>query len=238
MRLSIKIVFFLFGTLNLFAQDCKAKLIINTDFSPIIFVDDSLISNSQYSEFELSAGYHKIIVSENENYYNKEVIKDYIILNNCDIVEKKYSLEKETFMDSNPQDAAVFYNDSLIGFTPILLNKSIKNLTLKKENYLDFQLDIDNYQNKIIINLIRLNEVNSQRFFSSTLFKLLTGAALTLSAVSVYYKLKADDKFDEYKKSKNQQLLDETNKYDTISDITFIGLQINLGYIIYRLLTE
>ncbi len=61
---------------------------------------------------------------------------------------------------------------------------------------------------------------------------------MVLGAVTAYFKLKADDKFDEYKYSGDKKFLDETNRFDTISGISLALFQINFGYIIYRFLAE
>lgn len=239
MRLFIKLFFIVAVLFNTYAQDCKSKLIITTEFQPIIFINDSLISNSDKNEIELPNGFYKITVKENTNFYNSEVIIDSVNLVNCSLVEKKYSAAKKIFLDSNPQDAAVFFNDSLIGYTPMLIKNDYKELVIKKQGYFNYELNIDDYKNKVFVNLISLGQPSQQqKFFNTTLFKVLSGTAIALGAVTAYYKLKADDKFDEYKRSRNKQLLNETNRYDTISGITFTAMQINLGYLLYRLLSE
>ena len=45
-------------------------------------------------------------------------------------------------------------------------------------------------------------------------------------------------KFDEYQIVGDPALLDQTDKYDLISGITFTALQINFGLIIYLFLTD
>ncbi len=239
MRLFIKLFFIVAILINAYAQDCKSKLIITTEFQPMIFINDSLISNSDKTEIELPDGFYKITVKENTILYNSEVIIDSVNLLNCSVIEKKYSSVKKIFLDSNPQDAAVFHNDSLIGYTPILIKNDYEELIIKKQGYFNYELNIDDYKNKIFVNLISLGQTSEQqKFFNTTLFKVLSGTAIALGAVTAYYKLKADDKFDEYKRSRNKQLLDETNRYDTISGITFAAMQINLGFLLYRLLSE
>lgn len=87
---------------------------------------------------------------------------------------------------------------------------------------------------------IYLNEYEQKKenFSSSYLFKGLITGAVALGVSAAYFKLKADDKFDYYKKTKEQKLLDETRKFDLYSGICFSALQVNLGFLIYYFLIE
>jgi hypothetical protein len=57
-------------------------------------------------------------------------------------------------------------------------------------------------------------------------------------ATTAYYKLEADDKFDEYKITGNPELVDEIDNYDLISAATLVALEVNIGLIIYFFLTD
>lgn len=77
-----------------------------------------------------------------------------------------------------------------------------------------------------------------ESFFSSGTFKLLLGSAVVLGGIAAYYKIQADKKYDDYLRSKNESLLNEVNRLDLYSGISFGLLQINFGYLIYKFLTE
>ena len=64
------------------------------------------------------------------------------------------------------------------------------------------------------------------------------GTMVALGVTTAYLKLKADDKFAEYKITGDPDLLEQTNKLDTLSAITFVALQINFGTIIYLFLVD
>ncbi|PKL82907.1 MAG: hypothetical protein CVV24_07730 [Ignavibacteriae bacterium HGW-Ignavibacteriae-3] len=78
----------------------------------------------------------------------------------------------------------------------------------------------------------------SNIFFNSGTFKILLGSAAVLGGVAAYLKIKADRKYDEYLLIKNQSILDEVNRLDLYSGISFGLLQINFGYLIYKFLTD
>ena len=75
-------------------------------------------------------------------------------------------------------------------------------------------------------------------FYEKDIFKILTAGIVVLGATTAYFKLEADNKFKEYENSGNNNLLDETRKYDLISGITFAALQINFGLLLYYFLIE
>ncbi len=240
MKLFINIcLIYIFLIININAQDCKSKLIIQSDsVSVYVFINDSLITKTKSSEIDLPDGRYNIKLVGDNKIWNSRIKDEIISLNNCESKTIKYSADYETYLDSNPQDAFVFVGDSLIGNTPMFVNKSLKNVLLKKSGYSDYNLSNLNSNHSIKVNLDFIGVEKQKSFFTSTAFKILAGTALALGATAAYFKLKADNKFDEYKLNRDKSLLDETNKYDLISGISFTALQLNLGFIIYKLFSE
>lgn len=239
MKWYIKITSYLLLSFYAIGQDCKSKLTIDTDLpNTRIFINDSLVTELNHYEYELNKGCYKITVLENSDKWNAQKFVEYIYLNDCSEEKLFYSSSKNIYLDSNPQDAYVFEGDSLIGSTPLFLDSKIKNIILRKTGYSDVNFENNFSSNKINIDLQFIGQQKQEKFISSTAFKILAGTAIALGAVTAYYKLKADDKFDEYHFSGDQKLLDQTRKFDVISGITFTAMQINLGYILFRFLTE
>jgi hypothetical protein len=239
MKLYFKILFLLYAGIFLNAQDCKSRLIINSDSTLVnIFINDSLVNTSKQSEIQLLNGKYFVKILEANKIWGANYLIDTLELKNCETRIINFKPGKEVYLDSNPQDAYVFYGDSLIGSTPVFINKAYSNLLLKKSGYADYNYSNNNSNNRIKVNLKFIGQEKKESFFSSTSFKILAGTAVALGAVTAYFKLKADNRFEDYKISRDQNLLDQTNKYDLISGITFTALQINLGYLIYKLFTE
>lgn len=239
MKLLNRLIFVFLVTSKLFSQDCNPTLVITTDF-PLtqIFINDSLVSESNNLEIELTRGTYKILVMENSDRYDALTFLDSLTVNDCKTYNLNYTKSKKVYLDTNPQDAYVFRGDSLIGNTPIFINGNLLPITLKKNGYEDFLLQKEKINDRIMINLNFNGQPKEESFFSTNTFYVLTGTAVLLGAITAHYKLKADDKFDEYKLTKNKNLLDETDRYDLISGITFTAMQINIGFILYKLLSE
>lgn len=141
-------------------------------------------------------------------------------------------------LNSNPQDAYVFFNDSLIGYTPIFLSSKNQNITLKKNGYNNINISFDEIGTGKIFQLEYNGQQKEKTFFEKDIFKILTAGIVVLGGATAYFKLKADNKFEDYEFSGDPKSLDETRKYDLISGITFTALQINFGLLLYYFLIE
>ncbi|MCL6495546.1 MAG: hypothetical protein K6T54_12305 [Ignavibacterium sp.] len=220
------------------AQDCHNTLKIISDISEVnIFINDSLISTSGKLELELEDGSYSITAVENSEKWNPITFNDTLVLSGCETRIVNYNFTSGILLETIPSDVYVYSDETLIGFTPLKVPKNIQELKLSKPGYIEKKILLED--NSIQIVKLDFNgKIKSEPFVNTTLFKVLTGSAIALGAVTAYFKLKADDKFDEYRFSGNKKFLDETNKYDTISGISLALFQINFGYIIYRFLAE
>lgn len=156
------------------------------------------------------------------------------IIDSLDSKAKK----EEVLLNSSPQDAYVFYKDSLIGNTPLFVQSIFKNVTLRKNGYDDINILFSDITPGKVFSMNYNGQEKEKSFFEKEVFKILTAGIVVLGAATAYFKLKADNKFEEYEFSGNSKLLDETRKYDLISGITFTALQINFGFLLYYFLIE
>lgn len=233
-------IFFIVIWLSIFvySQDCKNLLIINSDISEIkVQLNDSPISFSGKRELELPDGEYIIVAEDVSGRWNAKIFSDTIKLAGCETKSINYFFQSDILLETIPSDAYVFSSDSLLGSTPLKFSRNLQQLKITKPGYLEKQISLTD--EKIQTVKLEFNGlVKSEPFVNTTLFKVLTGSAVVLGAVTAYFKLKADDKYDEYKYSGDKKFLDETNRFDTISGISLALFQINFGYIIYRFLAE
>lgn len=106
--------------------------------------------------------------------------------------------------------------------------------SLKLNSVTKMTLPISNVK----IEKIKLSYDDNNGFFKSTTFKVMLGSAVLLGGTSAYFKIKGDKKYETYLINKDQQLLDEVNRYDLYSGIAFGLLQINFGYLLYKFIIE
>lgn len=239
MILYFKILLFLLPFSFLYSQDCKSKIIIETDLKAVnILINDSLVSVDNQFQAELKNGKYKIVIMENSDRYDSKLFVDTIELKNCEEKRLSFFSQDKFYLDSSPQDAYVYSGDSLIGNTPLFIPQSLAELKLIKPEYAEKIVYRQKLSSNNLVILEYAGKKKDESFFNSAAFKILTGTAIILGAASAYYKIKADNSFDDYQFSGNKKKLDETNKYDVVSGVTFTALQINFGYILYRFLTE
>lgn len=241
MNLFIKIalISIAFFTINLFSQDCKAKLLISCDIDNVnILINDKLAGSSKEFEIELKNGVYKIIVMENSDRWDAKTFVDTINVVNCDDIQLNYSFGSRVLLDTDPGDATVFSGDSLLGYTPLFLNGGLNSLRIEKTGYETRSVDYSTFGLKNTIPLKFIGKIEKESFIDKTLFKVLVGSMIVLGAVTAYYKIEADNSFEEYEFTGDPALLDRTDKFDLISGITFAAFQINFGVIIYYFLAD
>ncbi|MEJ2196126.1 MAG: hypothetical protein P8X73_14870 [Ignavibacteriaceae bacterium] len=224
---------------NSLPQECKALLTIQSDIEEIfVFVDDTLAGNGKTVDINLEPGSYKIVTTENTRLWDARSFIDTLEIEFCENINLKYKFNSEVLLNSEPQDAQVFSNDSLMGYTPLLIPMEFDRIRLEKFGY---ETAIVNYAEFNENQPVRLNftgEIDEGKFFDKTLFKVLVGSMLALGVATAYFKLEADTKFDEYQITGDDELLTQTNRLDEISGVTFVAMQINFGLIIYFFLVE
>ena len=227
------------GNLNIFAQDCKAHLTIKSDIENIIvFVDDTLAGSGNTVDIELDLGFHIIVAAENSDRWDAITFIDTLNVKDCKDLFLKYKFSSDVLLNSDPQDVHVFSNDSLIGYTPLMIPMGLNNIRLEKPGYETTMVDYSDFDRNQPVHLNFTGEIDDGNFFDKTLFKVLVGSMLALGAATAYFKLEADNKFDEYLITGDDELLAQTDRLDTISAVTFVALQINFGLIIYFFLVD
>ncbi|MBK9099709.1 MAG: hypothetical protein IPM14_16695 [bacterium] len=233
------LLIYLFYDFSGFAQDCKADAIISTNLENAeLFLNDSLKQIGNDFHLELEPGSHIITLCSNCREWNSELIIDTLEITNCSSISFTYNFKSRVFVDSNPQNVYVIQSDSIIGFTPLWLDDNFQSLNLKKPDYSEVTLTHNELVSGIKPELQFIGENKSESFYESALFKILTGTLIALGATTAYYKLEADKTFDEYQITGDPALQEQTEKYDLISGVTFVALQINFGFILYFFLAD
>ncbi len=234
----IAVLMFIFST-NAYSQDCNTLLSINTSESnSLIYIDDVFIGKGN-EDVKIELGKHILKVKESLTKWNAEVITDTIDISECG--KKyifKYDFYENVLVDTRPQNAEIIYKDSIIGFTPGYVEvKSLNDIKFKIGSTV-FQADYELLRKNKIQQLNFEQVTGKTSFTNSDLFKVLIGSAVVFGGAAAYFKIQADKKYDDYLISKDKSALNEIDKLDLYSGISLGLLQINIGYLIYRFLTD
>jgi hypothetical protein len=195
---------------------------------------------------------------------NKKIFLIIFLL--CFSVLKLYAQQSDSltidynYINSFPQNAKVYLNDSLAGETPFrFINPvvdTVKGLvvTIKLEGYIDYSFNItkeDLPLNKTV-NLVPVNklslkdneqvEINDNDYFKSPrkIVPIVVSSVVTAGSgvLSYYFKKLANDRYDEYLASGDRKKFDETKKYDLYSGLCLAAFQIGFAALIYFLLID
>ena len=223
----------------LYAQDGKSNISIKTNVdSAGLFIDNEFIGIGGNFSVEKEPGIYSVKLIENMSKWDAEIISDTISVVKDQEKILRYNFKSQTVLVSSPDDVRVFANDTLIGFTPLLLETGYQNLKLEKPDYNSLTMNSEEISSHEIPKLKFDGEPTKKQFYGTTLFGALVGTAIALGAATAYYKLEADDLYEEYKLTGDPGLVDNIDHYDGLSAGTFIGMEICVGALIYFFLTE
>lgn len=234
---SIIFILFLFINRTTPGQDCETTILLSADIENVeYYLDNDYLGNGKEIIYRADTGYFILTAKESGNLWNPVSFSDTIHIQECGEYKFTYNFSSLRYLRTLPPDAYVYWNDSLIGNTPLLINREEGSFKISKEGYQELEVPYKEIQSTIVLE--RGTTPPGTRFYQKPLFKYLIGSLLVFGGVTAYYKLKADDKFEEYEISGNEQLLKETRRYDLISGISFGALQVNLGFLLYYFMTE
>jgi hypothetical protein len=218
--------------------ECKADVFIETDIpGSSIFINNRQVGKGSVS-IELTKGRYFLSAVEDIEEWNSKVFNDSIEITECTGEKFSYKFSSGVYLKTEPQDVYVYSSDTLVGHTPLFLSDEISSVTLSKSGYQTKNLAVNQIYSGKPVKLDFVGTKDNGSFFQQDLFKILLGGLVVLGGTTAYFKLKADEKFEDYQFSGDQKLLDQTRKYDLISGITFTALQINFGVLIYYFLIE
>ena len=221
------------------AQDCKSKVTLKIDDPDAsIYLDEELIGAGNV-EIDLSQGEYDLYIRESGLSWDANFIEERIFISECNKnYDFNFSFDKYVYFDSSPQDVYVFSKDSLLGNSPMFIPKDIKDIRLTKPFYeaKTIQFNYSEVENPVKLDFNGVKE--KERFINTTWFKALIGSAVVLGGVAAYYKIQADQSFEEYEETNQQKFLDETDRFDLISGVAFGALQVNFAALIYFVLSD
>jgi hypothetical protein len=237
MRYFILIIFA--GFMSAFAQEKPAKISIYSTPNHIeVRLDSLIIGSTPITNFEVRPGEHHLEgLTPLEGLWNLNNIgEDFSIKSGQDTVFHIKFLESVK-INSVPYHAELIRDNRVLGLTPLYIpfdkNKG-KELLLEKKGYRSFRFVLEKKKSQLYeLEKIGNNELTEveRRSFTHALFHtrlkskflFLTGTVLT-HWLAFYFKNLADDNFEKYESTANQQQMnkywDNTQKFDRYSDIS------------------
>ena len=230
-------IILLFATV-IFAQEKKNNVFIySNEPNSSIYINDQIFGLDSVSTF-LQPGSYIITLKKDIYEWNSDIISDTILVIDNTVLRESYSFKNKIYLETSPEDAYIKIGDKKIGHSPLFLNPEIKQINLSKPGFQSKIYDIKTGVPEQNVELKFVGTEQKQLFRNTPWFKVLLGTALVLGGTAAYYKIEADNNYDRYLETNDQQYLDKTDSYDTISGLAFGVLQINFGFILYYLLSD
>ena len=165
------------------------------------------------------------------------------------------------YINSIPQNAGVYLNNTLVGETPVrfyptLLDSTKENsIIIKLTGYYDYSLTLEKGGipiNKSIYLVAKPGNLtaivnrqvleNTENYFRTPrkVIPIVVSAALTGASgfLSYYFKQLSNDRYDEYQNTGDASLLDKKRKYDIISGVSLAVFQIAIAGLVYFLFID
>ena len=224
---------------SVFAQNEESVLNIKSNINEArIYVDDNFVGNGSV-EIKVNNGVHIIFLINSNFQWDKFIIKDTInVSGNDSPYNLEYTFDEEKILTTIPNDVYVFSNNILIGHTPYKLPASLTELRLSKPNYSSRTLLLNEANLSQPTKLNFVGEPKGKSFVDTYWFEALIGSAVVLGVTAAYFKLEADNMYEDYLITRDPSELEKIDQYDAYSGAALGLLQINFGIIIFKLLTD
>jgi hypothetical protein len=242
-------------TVGTTSSSLKTPITIQTDVdSALVIIDSVHIGFTTLTIDTLSQGTHSIILRhpDLENWLTSSISDSFAVVHG-EANTLYYRFTPRLLVTSNPFGANVFLSDSLIGPTPLVLNTNADmtalKLSIRKQGYEPRVMNMsDNKRSVLAVNLKKIwqSGADQDALFreshtnGSSNFRLyLTGATTILSgAAAAYFKVRADNRYRNYVRSRDPALLNETNRLDTAAAVALVATQLSLGLFTYFILSD
>ncbi len=226
----------------------KAFLSVHSRTSAVkVFIDAILVGVTPLEDVMLDTGTHilRFVHSDEPNWLMPSIIET-IMVHTSENIERTAHFPLVYHITSTPYGADVCYNDSLVGQTPFILTTlSAQGLVaLTKEGYdrVELPLPLDG---GIVHSFLQLQSYNSvsplaerREVKNLTPVYITSGTAVLGGAVAAYFKIKADNYYNDYRNTGNQAALDRVKRFDTISGVALVTSEVSLFLLSYFLLSQ
>ena len=214
-----------------------------------VILDGKKVGTAPLEIDSISAGPHTLKLQHRDvTSWFADPLEDTVVIREGEHRILRYALHTKYFLTTTPFGADVVLGDSVIGETPFIAATGLarRELVLKKPGYEPMIVTLSS-QPIISTSLTRVWQkeerpsyfVESSETGSNTTGLYISGAATVLSGVAAaYFKVKADDRYQQYASTGNAHFLSQTHRLDTAAGISIALTQISLGLFTYLILSQ
>jgi hypothetical protein len=231
------------------------RLTVRTDIdSALVFLDTSRVGLTPLVIEDVQPGIHrlKVVHPDVTNWLTGSIV-DSIQIHAGEEKTFQYDFSRRYLILSVPSGADLMVDDSLYGTTPFLLtlsgNDSVRALTLREPGYEAGRVDLSGARRGIVtVALKRLpgaplsEEVLEEEAPGANhgAWRLYAAGSITVGfgAAAAYFKIKADNRYDEYLSNSTGASRSQVQAYDTASAICLVVAEAGFCMLSYFLLAR
>ncbi len=219
----------------------------------IVFLGDSSLGTVPVKVRNVNPGIHVLrYIYPGGRDWEHPALTDTVVVRSGEQIERTAVFPSYIRITSEPYGAAISVNDSMLGTTPYLLSSSSPlggMILFSKEGCEPVRLPISGNEKEIHAVLKRTKGSDSLGNVKSPYLAqnqqevsvpviVSTGAAILAGASAAYFKVKADNYYQDYQASGDAAALSNVTKFDRFAGISLAVCQINLGFLVYYLLSH
>jgi hypothetical protein len=213
------------------------RLVLKSDWDFILYLNDYYVYEGNVFDTTLVSGNYKLEAYLSSQTSKLTIFKSFLELNSDTLIyfNQIYPFKLRT----RPEDSRVLLDSFFIGYTPLNINLlfrpkllAIQNMSFGEKNF-----NISNYDKYDFE--FEFKDENKLTQKKENLFNLKyvsLASTIVTGVLSAYYKQLANKFY--HKENRTQDDLNRVNKYDKISAIFTVGLEISFGIFVYALFNE
>jgi len=231
----------------------RARLVIlSVPESARVVVDARFSGTTPFTLDSIASGSHTLTVQYPPfESWLTEPVHDTISIGEGEEKVLRYGRRTQSFITSTPFGADVMAGDSVLGTTPFLTGPGMEGvaLTLRKAGYAPATVEVHpGATPRIDVTLTRLwqkedtgewyaRDTEGRGDGSAKLY--LSGASAVVSGVAAaYFKIKADDKYQQFLDTNDGRFLRQTHRLDTAAGVALAATQASLALFTYFLISR
>jgi hypothetical protein len=220
----------------------------STQYGIHVYDDTVWLGTTPLHDVSLKTGNHILrYVGGEKNVWPTQTVVETLQVASGERIEKHISLPVNFHITSEPYSAKVILNDSVVGTTPCFF--SLQNLPqmvmLKKSGFSDEVVLLTETTNRINVVLSpssgqaeNISYIVQESTRNDLPIYFTAAATITSGVAAVYFKVKADNTYADYRQTGNGALIQQVKNYDTVSGISLAISEVGLGFLTYLLLSR
>ncbi len=227
-------------------EDGIAYLLVRTAYSGLeVLIDGKPVGRTPLEVVAISPGRHKLVVEHpNRHNWNEHDFMREIEIAGSDTLDVRVIFQHSYSINSRPFGATVFVQNEKAGETPtriLLQDQEVAEVGLQKVGYRDTTFTVGETDQRLF-NIVLLPKPDLQPALGRDVAKKTSkklpflatlGVSLAAGGLALYFRTKADDRFEQYQRTGDprefDRLFDDAKRFDKFAAASFGVFQVSFA---------